>query len=60
MIKQKGLSYTYGFTLIYGILLLIVLQNDIVAITAFQMLTVIMSLVITTAFISFVSIVKKY
>lgn len=60
LIRQKGMFYSYFVLLFYYFVLIIIIQFDIVQITALQVLNLLSALTIITVFISWVILSKLY
>ncbi|MFD1363252.1 permease [Lentibacillus salinarum] len=60
MIRQKGMFYSFFALLIYLIVLTFLIGNDIVPLDAMDVLNILVSLTISTVFISWVILAKRY
>ncbi|MCY8315943.1 hypothetical protein MOC71_04105 [Bacillus vallismortis] len=60
LIKQKGMQYTLYFVLIYCVMIMFSMQFSTVALSAVEIMRILVSLTIITTFSSWVILSKKY
>lgn len=60
LIRQKGVFYSFFALLLYFIVLSIGLNLEIITLTAAELLNILASLTISTVFLSFVVLSKRY
>ncbi|WP_254846694.1 permease [Oceanobacillus sojae] len=60
LIRQKGLEYAYFTILVYYIILLMILQFNLLTLSALDVLYILIALTICTVFICMVIAAKKY
>lgn len=59
-IKQKGMSVSYFFFIGYAIIFMVLLETNLLTISAYQLLSLLTALMISTVFLSFVFFARKY
>jgi hypothetical protein len=59
MIRRKGMFYSYFALMIYYAVLTIVIEYDILSLSAMDVLNILVALTISTVFISFVILAKR-
>jgi hypothetical protein len=60
LIRQKGMFFSYFAILSYYIIFSTLLQFEIILITALELINILIALTISTVFLSFVIVSKKY
>ncbi|MFD2680418.1 permease [Bacillus seohaeanensis] len=60
LIRQKGMFFSYFAILSYYIIFSTLLQFEIISITALELVNILIALTISTVFLSFVIVSKRY
>ncbi|WP_079529584.1 permease [Halobacillus hunanensis] len=60
LIRQKGMFYSFFAMMFYFIVILSILQFNIISLTAIELLNILIALNISTVFLSWVILARKY
>ncbi len=59
-IRDRGLFYSYFITLLYMLVIMLTYQLEIVMLTGYQTVCLLVALMLSTTFLSFVVLSKRY